>query len=463
MVKRLRLIIVLLFLLSLLACKERDAVKDKGLIRDEGVLAIIGKDEEPLSVQTAGGHTGDASDHGKPAFIIQFSQNGQGVAYAARDKRGAFIVHNGIRGSYHRILGDFTISPDGRSVAYTVSDGRRWMLIINGKKSSAYDEAGTPVWSPNSRHVACEMRKGNKWVVLLNGKESRPCESYYEKPYFNADSTGLILVENTEDVMRKNILVTDLQLNKKVEYGLRGRLLLFSEDKKRLAFVEELSDGKRLIEIDMIDPTKVRRWPFYDDVNFITLANNSDDTVFAAIKGEKRYLVFNGKEKELPAGDLLSLPVISPDRKTVVVFMGDGKKVWIHKAFGSMNIMTSRYEQASNFTFSPDGKGYAYFVVKENKMFLIINGKEIKTDYEIMVSPLFSPDGRFFVCRVRRGGSRFVISIDTRTGIIREYPVYERVFEPFFIDNRTVAYGVKEGDALTLKKIVLSDAQKSKR
>lgn len=416
-------------------------------------LANIGSDERPGQITSAGGHGGEAVDNGMPVFIIQFSKNGNAVAYVSRKDGKLFLIHNKTHYGPYEVLGDFAISPDGRSVAFVVKRGKAWSLSINGKEYGSYDEFGEPVFSPDSSHVAIEARKGNRWVVLVDGRhESRSCENYYEKPAFSADSKRLLLIENTKDVWIKNLLIADPEFRDVRLHQFRGRLVVMADDRARFAFVDERSDGKRLMQISFSDPDHIDVGPPYDELSYISFGRQGAHTAYAAIKQDRRYLVFDRKEEELPQGDLVSLPVIRPDGKGLVIFISDKDGVRPHEAFYKTNIDRHKYQQATDFLFSPDGRHYAYFGVKNNRLYLILDGREIETDYEVMITPVFSPDSRFLAFRAKKKGKRFVVTIDTKDMRLAEHPVFERIFEPVFSeDSSSVSYGVKDGNSLAWK------------
>lgn len=450
--RRITIAILMLFIVFSGCLKDKpETVRLEPGSLDTIELAKIGSDERPGQITSAGGHGNEALDNGMPVFIIQFSKNGSAAAYVSRRDGKLFLVHNKTSYGPYEELGDFAISPDGRTVAFVVKRGKAWRLSINGKEYGSYDELGEPVFSPDSAHVAVEARKGNRWVVLVDGRhESRPCENYYEKPVFSADSKRLLLIENTKDVWIKNLLIADPEFRDVRLHQFRGRLVVMADDRTRFAVVDERTDAKRLMQFSFSDPDHVDVGEPYDDIGYISL--RGDHTAYAAIKQDRRYLVLDRKIEEIPAGDLVSLPVIRPDGKVLVIFISDKDGVRPHEAFYKTNIDRHKYQQASDFLFSPDGRHYAYFGVKNNRLYLILDGRETETDYEVMVTPVFSPDSRFLALRAKKKGKRFVVTIDMKDMRLVEHPAFERIFEPVFSeDSGSVSYGVKDGSSLAWK------------
>jgi Tol biopolymer transport system component len=91
-------------------------------------------------------------------------------------------------------------------------------------------------------------------------------------------------------------------------------------------------------------------------------------------------------------------------------------------------------------------------VVQEaGRCFVVVNGKE-GPSFEMVVSPMFSPDGTKLVYRAREGGKRFVVVADADGRVIRRQPEYEMVFSTVFTeDGSSVAYGAKNGNELWWK------------
>jgi len=83
---------------------------------------------------------------------------------------------------------------------------------------------------------------------------------------------------------------------------------------------------------------------------------------------------------------------------------------------------------------------------------IVSNGKE-GPGYDRVISPQFSPDGKYLIYRARQDGKRFIVVADAATGkVVREHSRNERVFEPTFTpDGKSVAYGAMNGKQLWWK------------
>lgn len=457
-----RFLILFLLAFTVSNCGDRDRTTAASrplrteVFNKETVYSVLSGDEVPADFEGQSGHAGAASQEGRPIFIIQFSSLGGGAAYGAKKGKGSYIVHNGKAGRSYDAMGDFSLSPDGSRLAYGARKGKRWVMVVDGREGRPYDEVGIPVFSIDGRHVAYEARKGERWCFVVDDRESSWCESYYEKPVFDRDSKRLLRIENTKDVWLKRFIISDLSFSRETVIELRGRLVVFSPDGCRIAFAEELPEGKRLAVFSYERPEDIKRSGFYDDLSYISFGEDSRLIAYAAIKGKKRFLVFNGKEAELPQGDLISLPVINSGNGAVGIFMGREGAIALYEFFFeplSVRIKKHRvFESASDLVYSKDGKQYSYLARRGNRIFAVVNNRETEA-FDMIVSPMFSPDGRFFVFRAREKGDRFMVVVDAATArTVKRHDAYERVFEPCFTsDGRSIAYGVKDGARLVWK------------
>lgn len=438
---------------ALFACEDKrqaSLTSRAGPQVSEDVLALIQPYEKPANFEGQSAHVGFQADQ----FIVRFSEKGRGVVYAAKNEKGSYLVHNGRSHRPYDAIGDFVVSPNGTSVAYGARTGKRWTVLVDGKEGKWFDEVGIPVFSPDGRHIAFEARKGNRWVIVLDYKESKACESYYEKPIFSYDSKRLLRIENTMDGMIKRFIISDLDFSDEKTLELRGRLFVSAPDKRRFAFVEELKEGKRLVEFDIDNPQGLKRGDFYDEISYISFGDDRVSIAYAAAKGKERYLILNGRKAVLPEGDLLSLPVIRPDGRVVGIFIGKEKEMSLYQFFYGDRIEIKKgkaHESASDLVYSGDSSQFAYLIREGKGIYAVIGGRKVGR-YDMIVTPVFSPDGRCLLYRARDKGKRFVEVRSTKTGrLVKRGPFYERVFELHFSeDGKRFFYGALERNRLLL-------------
>jgi hypothetical protein len=94
----------------------------------------------------------------------------------------------------------------------------------------------------------------------------------------------------------------------------------------------------------------------------------------------------------------------------------------------------------------------AAFVAKEGPAYFVVVDGRKGPDYEMVVTPMFSPDGKKLVYRAREGGKRFVVVADAAGKEHRRLSEHEMVFATVFTaDGSSIAYGVKDGNQLVWK------------
>lgn len=452
------LCICMIFSLALAGC-SRDQREPKSLpepVKAEvaattALLATISDQEKSVGSQGPSAHMGTPSAEGiSSAFTVLFSRLGGGVIYSAEKDGKSYVVHNGKAGKGYSAIGDMAISRNGLRFAHGVRLGEQWAMAIDGREGELFDEVGEPVFSPDSQHVAYEARRGDKWHIVLDGKMSSGCQSYYDKPVFSSDSSKIFYIENTADPLKKRFIVSDPGLKKQHIRDFSGSAVVVSEDRTRVAAVLETGKNKKLIEFSFAEPDKLREGPYYTDIAYIGLGTDGTSLAYAAMKEQTRVLILNGREEPLPDGDPSS-PAIRPDKKGAGLIIASEDGSFLHQAVFQDGTKKKRYDAASELTYSSDSSRYAYVARKGKAVFVVMNGKE-GLAFDMVVAPMFSPDGKFLIYRARKAGKRFVVVADAEGKVIRQHPSYEMVFQPVFTsDGKSVAYGVKDGNQLIWK------------
>jgi hypothetical protein len=135
----------------------------------------------------------------------------------------------------------------------------------------------------------------------------------------------------------------------------------------------------------------------------------------------------------------------------VGILLASGGKVELHQFFLEGWHRQAAHEGAEALTIGGDGPTYAYVAPKGAGWVIVVGGKE-GPEFDRVVSPLFSPDGRYVVYRARKDGRRFVVVADLDGRTIRQHPSYEQVFAVrFTAEGKSIAYGVKDGRRLAWK------------
>lgn len=457
----LQLGICILFFLYAAGCsksKEKDA--DGKQVKEEVVsattlLATLADEEQPVSPAVDPKHAAaPAGEKQERHIVVALNQYGKGVAYVARVKDGVHVVHNGKSGKSYQEVDEtaLTVSPDGLRVAYGAKAGDKWFVVVDSKEYGPFDDKGPPVFSPDSKHVAFEAQIGTLWHVFVDGVKSDGVVSYFDPPLFSADSSRVVRLENTEDGATFRMVFTDLSFNQPVVAVFNNGKYKASADFSRIAVVDrqELKFQVKLISI--AQPEKVSAGAIYDEVRELAFSNDAQHLAYVAKKGAGFFLVLDGKEEAVPEGEYPWPPVIRPDGKGAGLIIVGSKGAFMHQAFFDDGIRTpDKYKECADLTYSSDGKSHAYVAIRDERFLIVTNGKEGPM-FDRVISPKFSPDGKYLVYRARQDGKRFVVVADSTGKILKEHQRYERVFETTFTaDGKSVAYGVKDGKQIMWK------------
>ena len=419
------------------------------------LLAKISDDEQPASLSAGLKHAGATAGEKQEAYIVvAMNQYGKGVAYVARVKDGVHVVHNGKPGKTYQEVDENTliVSPDGQRVAYCAKAGDKGLVVVEGKEYGPFDDNGPPVFSPDSQHVAYEAQIGALWHIFVDSAKSDGAVSYFDPPLFSADSSRLVRFENSKDGNTGRMVFTDLSFNKPVITVLQSINYKVSADLSRIAVIDR-QEGKYQVKlIGMAQPEKVTAGAIYDEIRQLAFSNDAHHVAYVAKKGAGFILVLDGKEEAIPEGEYPWPPAIRPDGKGVGLIIVGSKGAFMHQAFIDDGIRApAKYKECADLTYSRDSKSHAYVAIRNERFLIVTNGKEGPM-FDRVISPQFSPDGKFLVYRARQAGRRFVVVADVTGKIIKELPRYERVFEPVFTeDGKSMAYGVKDGNQLWWK------------
>lgn len=440
--------------------KEEPQVKStQGVLAVSTLLATIAPDEIPVSADPMAKYapeSGSQSANTKPApqFAVAFHKAGRGVVYSARVGDKVHVVLNGKPGKFYKEVFDVTLSPDGQRVAYAAKDSDHYFLVVDTKEYGLFSETGPPVFSPDSKHIAFECKIGPQWHINVDGFKSKATSStYFDVPYFSADSRSVLFYENGAEEGMQRIGISDLQFKKTVYKDVSG-ILVFSTDKSRVAIVQTVGKKQKLVEFSFSNPDQIKESRLYDSIATRKFSDDGSVFAFVAQREGKNFIVLNGQEEALPAGEYPWPFAVRPDNKGVGIFStnNDQNRTYLHQAFFDNGIKSAIYKEGSELTYSKDSQHYAFVAVKNEQFLMVLDGKNGPV-FDRVISPVFSPDGKFLVYRARQDGKRFVVVVDTMSGnITQKHTPYEHVFIPTFTDDgKSVAYPVQEGKQIMWK------------
>jgi Tol biopolymer transport system component len=154
---------------------------------------------------------------------IDFSPDGQNVAYVVGKEGKQFVVLNGKEGKAYDEARYLTFSPDSKQLAYRAKEREKYFIVLNGKEGKAYDYIytdiagiyflGPIVFSLDSKQLAYVAEEKGKQFIVLNGKEGKVYDKVWN-PIFSPDSKYIgynaqinnelwWIVEKVEDILNK--------------------------------------------------------------------------------------------------------------------------------------------------------------------------------------------------------------------------------------------------------------------
>ena len=227
-------------------------------------------------------------------------------------------------------------------------------------------------------------------------------------------------------------------------YGTVGEnSIIFSSDSKRLAYAAagaHMGVVKWFLVVDGKEEKKQ-----YDGVTAPVFSPDSKHFAYQAYKSSvNRFVVFDGNElkpRELVncCQDIGWGPLFTPDSKHIIYVAKDnnGRKFVVQD---EKVISSESYFDIVYLTVSPSGE--AVYVAKpeaDQKEVLVIGGKKIQVNYDIISVPTFSPNGNHLAYVINKEDKKYVI-VDNK-----ESKAYDRILPGLYSlyfspDSRYLGY-----------------------
>lgn len=384
-----------------------------------------------------------------------FSRNGRSVTFSVRDYGYSYVSINGKPGKIYKAdVGRVILSDEGNHVAYAVPDGALWRMVTDGIEGAAFERVGLPQFSPDGRHVAYSALERGRWGLVVDRRWHDIKSAQHGQQLFSNDSTLIAYIDEVGEDYMGRLVVSNLKLKEQriiVPAGVDN--ITSTRDKSRVAAIVADSGKHHVISFSFDNPGEVKSGPVYDAISNLVFAPDGVSLAYVAEKGGTRYMVLNDREEVLGDDNLKEPPVVRPDLQGVAAIIdGKGGKSYLHEYFYRDIKTSNKYDGAEHLSYSKVGVPVFAAVNAARKEWFIVAGGKEGPPFDRVISPLFSPDGKYIVYRVRKDGKRFVVVADPRGKTVRQHPAYEQVFEvQFTADGKSVAYGVKDGNKLIWK------------
>jgi roadblock/LC7 domain-containing protein len=410
--------------------------------------------ELPAEGNAEGSAPGTGAHPAAPAEGTEFlfGERG-GVAWVAPEGTGFRVAHDGRAGAPYPAVGEVVLSPDGRRCAYGALVDGQWHMVVDEKQGPGFTEVAAQVFSPDGAHLAYEAKEKESWHLVVDGVVSAGTRTRYFMRGFSADSSKIAFVDEADDQGQGRLVVSDLSFKHRTVVSPRVASVLVSPDKARLAAVSVSGETQRVVVIGFDRPDRVARGPKYDGLYGLSFGPGGTALAYLAERAGRTYVALDGKEEPLPPGDLVGgahggTLAFRGDGKGVGVLMASNGSTLLHEFFVQRRDAEAAYEEAEGLAYGSEAGLHAYTARRGASWFVVASGTEGPA-FDRVVSPQFSPDGKYLVYRARQDGKRFVVVADPAGKTIRQLPAYEQVFPVHFTpDGRSIAYGVKDGRKL---------------
>lgn len=415
-------------------------------------LAVVADDERPDS-DTKSPHPLPGA--GTPQIVVTVHPGGQSAAYIAKTGNSVHVTFNGVRGKSYDGIDPTTLvlSPDGKHVAYSAMRGEKWYVVVDTREYGPFLDKGPPVFSPDSSHVAFEARDEKGWRIVSDTGVSPVTQyDFTGPPTFSADSRKIARFERTPDGSRDRIVISDISFSTLAEHYVATVGFVDDPSHQRIVFVDQLGPARQLRWVSFDFPSQIMKGAVFDEIFFPRISDDGKHIGFLGRRRNVKYVGLDSREEKLPEGGTPLSPFITQFGTAAVVIEGLNG-TYVHHAFSDAKIpVPGKYRECNDVVFTPDGKNHAYVAIRNERFILVCNGIELE-QYDRVIGPRFTPDGRYLVYRARKGNKRFAVLADPKTnGVLREFSHYDRVFDFVFLDGgRSIGYGAIDGKNILWK------------
>ncbi|MEW6683817.1 MAG: hypothetical protein AB1451_12990 [Nitrospirota bacterium] len=260
--------------------------------------------------------------------VIDFSQDGQRLAYTARRGDRWMVVVDGVeQGDYDLALSFGGIipleipgffDPTGERVAYAAKRGGRWSAVIDGVEGPPYDwiDAFSARFSADGRHLAYKAMQAGQPIVVLDGAEQEARYDRIGSVAFLSDGRFVYLAERGHE---RFVVVDGHERPRPPGSPGWGLYFTLSPDGRRVAYVNPHAGGSKWQAIiDGMQPAA------YDRILQPLFSPDSRHAAYLAARGVRWRAVIDGIEGELYDA-IAGLHFEGPNRVTYLAV--DGRSI----------------------------------------------------------------------------------------------------------------------------------------
>ena len=324
-----------------------------------------------------------------PAGIVEnsitVSPANNGIAFVEKRDGKECVVVDGVPGKLYDAIPSMPLTEAGRvrqiefsrdeaRVGYTAKDGNKYRVVVNGEEGPAFERisVGAVDFSRDGKRWAYAAMNGESEYVVIDGVQSKPFDYVAtDEGFFSLDSKHSLFYAERN---KKRIAVQDgVEIADEHYHG-------------HSAFFESghATDVRKVGEKWVVYIDGMASKPYDAIGNNIEFSADGKRHLFQATDRTGDFLVVNGAEgKRFPSIDENSYK-FTPDGRTVHVV-----KIAIESYVVIDDKPEASYDWVSEPTFNKDGTSMAYVAEKNDKRFVVHDGKKGKEYSDIRQFPYF--------------------------------------------------------------------------
>jgi len=317
------------------------------------------------------------------------------------DKRA---IVDGKPGPAFDFIGGVTFSSDGTRWAHAGIRGSKQWMVVDGREQEAFDRVGTDVhFSPDGRHVSYYAKKGADQFIVTDGKRGPAFDDIRGS---DAQADYSISADGRRyaySARKGKSWFTVIDGVPGEPYDEVSQFAGFSPDGRHAASLGRRG-SKRWIVLD----GKAREIGVYDIAAWPAVSSDGRHVAFFAKKNGQVFVVADGMETPV-SGDAYAIQFAPDDQRLIYLKIVGGQRSVVEGGRAGPLFSGADYPHVG-----PRGRILAYVAEDGRRAYPIVNGRH-GADFDLgrIGPPGFSPDGAHVAFIAQRYG-RWLLVVDGR-------------------------------------------------